>query len=63
MAYDAPCGGSGRYARPAVRSGTMYVSLRGWYRLHKKFTAVTPPADDVRTLADRSRSILLTTTR
>eukprot|EP00966_Prymnesium_polylepis_P161392 3730139-Prymnesium_polylepis.1 len=29
MAYGAPCGGNGRYARPAVRSGTRYVSMRG----------------------------------
>ena len=29
----------------------------------RKFTAVTPPADDARTLTDRSRSMLSTTTR
>eukprot|EP00966_Prymnesium_polylepis_P156884 3625239-Prymnesium_polylepis.1 len=29
MAYDAPGGGTGRYARPEVRSGTRYVSMRG----------------------------------
>eukprot|EP00966_Prymnesium_polylepis_P194412 4507137-Prymnesium_polylepis.1 len=30
MAYDAPGGGIVRYARPAVRSGTRYVSMRGY---------------------------------
>eukprot|EP00966_Prymnesium_polylepis_P008281 190701-Prymnesium_polylepis.1 len=31
MAYDAPCGGSGRYARPACGAvtGTRHVSMRG----------------------------------
>ena len=44
----------------------VYIVVRiviGWYRLHENFTAVTPPADDVRTLTDRSRSMLSTTTR
>eukprot|EP00966_Prymnesium_polylepis_P063736 1478048-Prymnesium_polylepis.1 len=45
MAYDAPCGGNGRYARPAPTCGT-YKRYIPQQRLHDDCTSTAPAAAD-----------------